>query len=131
MSLFVCCRHHGAYEGMVFSCIIPSYLVDNDFFGEGEKKIFDDFFLFIFGLFGGILWKLLGHLGHLAQLAQGQGAMWANLDALTTSDLWVGFLKFRWLDILEFAWLHAGGSSLTEKIPQNLKNPKKCLLCSR
>jgi hypothetical protein len=47
---------------------------------------------------------------------QGQGA---NLVALTTSDPWVGFLKFRWLDILEFACLHAGGSGLTEKITRN------------
>jgi hypothetical protein len=39
--------------------------------------------------------------------------------ALTTSDPWVGFLKFCWLDILEFAWLHAVGSGLTEK---NMRN---------
>jgi hypothetical protein len=28
---------------------------------------------------------------------------------------------------MEFAWLNAGGSSLTEKITQNLKNPKTIL----
>jgi hypothetical protein len=56
-----------------------------------------------------------------------KGGQGANLVTLTTSDLWVGFLKFRRLDILELAWLHAGGSGLTEKITRNIKNPKPIL----
>jgi hypothetical protein len=52
-----------------------------------------------------------------------------NLVTLTTSDPWLGFLKFHWLDILEFAWLHAGGSGLTEKITQNKKKSNFFLLC--
>jgi hypothetical protein len=80
---------------------------------------FKNIFLTILScLFWAIWWNFLGIFWTLAlaQLAQGQGA---NLVALTTSDPWVGFLKFRRLDILEFAWLHAGGSGLTEKITRN------------
>jgi hypothetical protein len=57
------------------------------FFGGGGQNLsknilFDDFFYFY----------KVEFLGN------------SNLVALTTSDPWVGFLKFRWLDIWEFAW---------------------------
>jgi hypothetical protein len=77
------------------------------------------YFWRIFLLFKELLVEFFGNFWDtsLAQLALGLAG--PNLVALTTSDPWVGFLKFRWLDILEFAWLHAGGSSLTEKITRN------------
>jgi hypothetical protein len=50
-------------------------------------------------------WGILGHFFGPASWALGLAG--PNLVALTTSDPWVGFMKFRWLDILEFAWLHA------------------------
>jgi hypothetical protein len=69
-------------------------------------------------LFWAIWWNFLGIFWTLGQASPRRGQR-ANLVALTTSDPWVGFLKFHWLDILEFAWLHAGGSGLTEKITRN------------
>jgi hypothetical protein len=73
--------------------------------------------MFILGYlveFFGNFWTL-----GLASPRPGAPVQGENLVALTTSDPWVGFLKFRWLDILEFAWLLAGGSGLTEKITRN------------
>jgi hypothetical protein len=70
---------------------------------------FDGFFYFSNGYlveFFGNFWDTL------AQLALGLAG--PNLVALTTSDPCMGFLKFCWLDILDLAWLHAGGSCLTE-----------------
>jgi hypothetical protein len=83
-------------------------------------------------LFWAIWWNFLGIFGTLDTLAPAsparpKGGQGANLVTLTTSNLWMGFLKFRRLDILEFAWLYASGSGLTEKITRNLKNPKTIL----
>jgi hypothetical protein len=105
----------------------------NFFFLGGGQIISKNIFLTIFSfLFWAIWWNFLGIFGTLgpASPASPRGARGANLVALTTSDPWVGFLKFRWLDILEFAWIHAGGSCLTEKITQKFKKSKKSLLCS-
>jgi hypothetical protein len=75
-------------------------MVDKIFFLGGSnffKNIFfDDFFLFILSY----LVEFFGTLGLSSPKGPGRGP---NLVALTTSDPWVGFLKFRWLDILEFA----------------------------
>jgi hypothetical protein len=86
-------------------------------FRKNFRKLF---FLTIFSTFlSAIWWNFLGNFATLCW----PSLPWLagpNLVALTTSDPWVGFLKFRWLYIIEFAWLHAGGSGLTEKITQNL-----------
>jgi hypothetical protein len=85
-----------------------------------KNNFFNDFFLFILGylveFFGNFLDTVLGP----ASPRPG-----ANLVALTTSDPWVGFLKFCWLDILEFAWLHAGGSGFVGKNHAKLKKIQK------
>jgi hypothetical protein len=84
------------------------------FLAKFSEKYFLNFSTFQWAIW----WNFFGFWDtSLAQLALGLAG--PNLVALTTSDPWVGFLKFRWLDILEFAWLHAGGSCLTEKITRN------------
>jgi hypothetical protein len=83
------------------------------FFGGGQiipKKIF----LTIFScLFWAIWWNFLGIFGTLGPASPRPGGPAGG--PLTTSDPWMGFLKFRWLDILEFAWLHAGASGFDGK----------------
>jgi hypothetical protein len=99
------------------------------FFGGGGAKFCEKYFFTNFYTFAkGYLVELFGNFWDtsLAQLALGLAG--PNLVALTTSDPWVGLLKFRWLDILEFAWLHAGGSGLTGKNTRNLKKSKKMFI---
>jgi hypothetical protein len=88
-----------------------------------KNILFDDFFYFSKGYLVDFFWNFwdtlgLGYMGEI---------LW---HCLATSDPWVGFLKFCLLDILEFAWLHAVGSGLTEKNTRNLKSPNLFLLCS-